>query len=136
MIIDSLRERIAEDRREGLAPFLVVGTAGGVDIGAIDPLGEIEDLCAAEKLWFHVDGAFGAMLAFSPTQRPRIAGIERADSIACDFHKWLHAPYDAGFLLVRDGEAHRRTFASERGYLTRSDVGLGAGQTCRAAFAR
>jgi glutamate/tyrosine decarboxylase-like PLP-dependent enzyme len=129
VILDSLRKRIAKDRNDGLAPFLVVGTAGSVDIGAIDPLAEIADLCAAENMWFHVDGAFGAMLAFSPTQSSRIAGIERADSIAFDFHKWLHVPYDAGFLLVRDGQAHRRSFASERGYLTRSEFGLAAGET-------
>jgi glutamate/tyrosine decarboxylase-like PLP-dependent enzyme len=129
LIVEALRARIAQDRADGLTPFLVVGTAGSVDIGAVDPLAALADVCAAEGLWFHVDGAFGALLAFSPKQSARIAGIERADSIAFDFHKWLQAPYDAGFLLVRDGAAHRRTFASERGYLTRSQVGLAAGET-------
>jgi len=129
MQLADLKARVEADRRSGLKPFLVVGTAGSVDIGAIDPLAEIAAFCAQEDLWFHVDGAFGALLAFSTTMRPLIAGIERADSIAFDFHKWAHVPYDAGFVLVRDGAAQRRTFASANGYLTRSDVGLAAGET-------
>ncbi|MGO9359219.1 MAG: pyridoxal phosphate-dependent decarboxylase family protein [Xanthobacteraceae bacterium] len=129
MEIAGLRAAVAADIRSGLQPFLVVGTAGSVDIGAIDPLSEIADFCRQQNLWFHVDGAFGALLAFSEAMRPLIDGIERADSIAFDFHKWAHVPYDAGFVLVRDGAAHRRTFASTNGYLTRSDVGLAAGET-------
>jgi len=129
MLLAELRARVEADRRGGLKPFLVVGTAGSVDIGALDPLAGIAAFCAEQDLWFHVDGAFGALLAFSRELRPLIAGIERADSIAFDFHKWAHVPYDAGFVLVRDGAAHRRTFASANGYLTRSDVGLAAGET-------
>lgn len=124
-----LAARVEADRRDGLRPFLVVGTAGSVDTGAIDPLAELAAYCAAQNLWFHVDGAFGALLAFSSAMRPLIAGIERANSIAFDFHKWTHVPYDAGFVLVRDGAAHRRTFASANGYLTRAEVGLAAGET-------
>jgi glutamate/tyrosine decarboxylase-like PLP-dependent enzyme len=78
-------------------------------------------------MWFHVDGAFGAMLVLSQELRSRVAGIERADSIAFDFHKWLHVQYDAACLLVRDAEAHRKTFASEGPYITRMERGLGAG---------
>jgi aromatic-L-amino-acid decarboxylase len=129
MEVARLRAAVAADLRDGLQPFLVVGTAGSVDIGAIDPLAELADFCAQQDLWFHVDGAFGALLAFSDAMRPLIAGIERADSIAFDFHKWAHVPYDAGFVLVRDGAAQRRTFAGANGYLTRSDVGLAAGET-------
>jgi len=127
MRISELRSLIAEDKRRGFRPFLVVGTAGTVDIGAIDPLHEIADLAAAEDLWFHVDGAFGALAVFSPELRPLIAGIERADSIGFDFHKWAHVPYDAGFLLVRDGDAHQRAFGGADLYLTRASSGLASG---------
>jgi aromatic-L-amino-acid decarboxylase len=129
LLLSDLKEKVAADLRDGLTPFLVVGTAGSVDIGAIDPLAAIADYCQQQKLWFHVDGAFGALLSFSPQLRHLIDGIERADSIAFDFHKWAHVPYDAGFVLVRDGAAQRRTFAGANGYLTRSDVGLAAGDT-------
>src|SRR5262249_54180339 len=92
-----------------------------------DDLRGIADLAAAEGLWFHVDGAFGALAMMSPELRPRLAGIERADSIAFDFHKWAHAPYDAGCILVRDGAAHRAAFATEPPYLARFDRGVAAG---------
>lgn len=125
--IEALRSMIAQDRRDGATPFLLVGTAGSVNIGAVDLLGELADLAKEEGLWFHVDGAFGALAAFSPRLAPLIAGIERADSIAFDFHKWGQVPYSAGFLLVRDGEEQRRTFASANSYLTRAASGLAAG---------
>ncbi|MHB8140392.1 MAG: pyridoxal phosphate-dependent decarboxylase family protein [Vulcanimicrobiaceae bacterium] len=115
---------IARDRAAGLVPFLVVGNAGTVDTGAIDPLDELADLAAAERIWFHVDGAFGALAALAPSLRPLLHGIERADSLAFDFHKWLHVPYDAGCVLVTDGELHRATFASEGPYITRMTRGL------------
>ena len=99
----ALRAAIAADLRAGLTPFLVVGTAGTVNIGAFDPLPELAQTAADHGLWFHVDGAFGALAALSEALRPRLAGIDRADSVALDFHKWAHVPYDAGFLLVRDG---------------------------------
>jgi aromatic-L-amino-acid/L-tryptophan decarboxylase len=125
--LDDLCTMVEADRRSGLAPFLVVGTAGSVDIGAIDPLAALAEFCVERDLWFHVDGAFGALLAFCQRLRPLIAGVERADSVAFDFHKWTHVPYDAGFLLVRDGEALRQTFASTPNYLTRASTGLAAG---------
>ncbi|HVA34397.1 MAG TPA: pyridoxal-dependent decarboxylase, partial [Candidatus Baltobacteraceae bacterium] len=115
---------IEADRAAGLHPFLIVGNAGTVDVGAIDPLDELADVAAREGLWFHVDGAFGATAILAPSIAPRLRGIERADSIAFDFHKWLHAPYDAGCVLVRDGELHRETFASTPSYLTRMPRGL------------
>jgi len=77
----------------------------------------------------HVDGAFGALAALSAALRPKVSGIERADSIAFDFHKWAHVPYDAGFLLVRDGAMHRGAFANAAAYLQRAPRGLAAGQT-------
>jgi len=127
MRVEELQRLIAEDEASGYTPFLVVGTAGSVDIGAIDPLQEIADIAAARGIWFHVDGAFGALAALSPELRRLISGIERADSIGFDFHKWAHVPYDAGFLLVRDGETHRRSFAAANSYLSRAETGLAAG---------
>ncbi|MBI1868969.1 MAG: cytochrome D ubiquinol oxidase subunit I [Methylocystis sp.] len=129
MRIDALTRAVGEDRARGLHPFLVVGTAGSVDTGAIDDLDAIADIAKAEDLWFHVDGAFGALAVFSPTLRPLVRGLERADSIAFDFHKWLHVPYDAGFFIVRDPAVHRRAFAADAAYLTRAPRGLAAGET-------
>src|SRR5206468_2587969 len=97
---------IAGDRAAGLEPFLLVGTAGTVDTGAIDDLAALAELAIREGLHFHVDGALGALGVMSDELKPLFAGIERADSIALDFHKWGQAPYDAGFVLVRDPEKH------------------------------
>lgn len=123
----ALELAIANDREAGLTPFILIGTAGTVDVGAIDELDALADVAAREGLWFHVDGAFGALSVLSPEIAPRVRGIERADSIAFDFHKWMQVPYDAAFLLVRDGDAHRAAFASEAQYLTRATRGLAAG---------
>jgi glutamate/tyrosine decarboxylase-like PLP-dependent enzyme len=90
--VAALRARIASDRSAGLSPFLVVGSAGTVDIGAIDDLQALSSLCREEGLWFHVDGAYGALGILSPALAPRLAGIEHADSIALDFHKWGQVP--------------------------------------------
>lgn len=127
MRIDMLTGLIERDKANGLKPFLVVGTAGSVDIGAVDPLERIARLAAENGLWFHVDGAFGALAVLSSELRPLIAGIDQADSIGFDFHKWAHVPYDAGYLLVRDGEAHKQAFAAANAYLTRAETGLAAG---------
>ena len=125
--VAALRARISRDRAAGLTPFLVVASAGTVDIGAIDDLAAVAALCREEKLWFHVDGAFGALGMLSPVLAPLLNGIEQADSIALDFHKWGQVPYDAGFLLVRDGERHRAAFAQPAAYLRRETRGLAAG---------
>lgn len=125
--VAALRAAIANDRRAGLRPFLVVASAGTVDIGAIDDLAALAALCGEEKLWFHVDGAFGALAMLSKELAPKLSGIEQADSIALDFHKWGQVPYDAGFLLVRDGARHRETFAAPAAYLRRETRGLAAG---------
>lgn len=124
---NALRAQVAVDRAAGLEPFLVIGSAGTVDIGAIDDLAALHGVCRDEKLWLHIDGAFGALGILSPEIAPRLAGIESADSIAFDFHKWGQVTYDAGFLLVRDGEQHRRTFAAPVAYLRRETRGLAAG---------
>jgi aromatic-L-amino-acid decarboxylase len=125
--VAALRTRIALDRAAGLRPFLVVGSAGTVDIGAIDDLAALSNLCREEGIWFHVDGAFGALGILSHDIKPRLAGIEAADSIALDFHKWGQVPYDAGFLMVRDGRRHRETFCAPAAYLRREMRGLAAG---------
>ena len=123
----ALRTQINADRRAGLEPFLVVGSAGTVDVGAIDDLRALTVVCRDENLWFHVDGAFGALGMFSPAIAPLLAGLESADSIALDFHKWGQVPYDAGFLMVRDGRQHLETFAAPAAYLRRETRGLAAG---------
>ncbi len=123
-----LGEAVARDRAAGAQPFLVVGTAGTVDVGAVDDLAGLASFCAGERLWFHVDAAFGAMAMLSPRHAPLLAGIERADSVALDFHKWAQVPYDAGCILVRDGAKQAATFAQTVAYLRREARGLAAGQ--------
>ncbi len=125
---DALEQAIAGDRAAGLKPFLIVGTAGSVDIGAIDDLGALADIAQRDRLWLHVDGAFGALGKLSEELAPLFAGIERAQSIAFDFHKWGQAPYDAGFVLMRDEAKHRAAFATAAPYLQRHARGLAAGQ--------
>ncbi|MGA3011389.1 MAG: aminotransferase class V-fold PLP-dependent enzyme [Terracidiphilus sp.] len=125
--LDALEKTIKADRETGFTPFFVVGTAGTVNTGAIDDLAAIAEICQREKLWFHVDGAFGALGKLTPEIAPRLDGMERADSVAFDFHKWGQAPYDAGFILVRDAEAHKQAFASPVAYLERTARGMAAG---------
>lgn len=127
MDIAKLKAAIAADREDGLQPFLIVGTAGTVDTGAIDDLEELAAIAAAQKMHFHIDGAFGAMAVLSPELKPLVKGLEKADSIAFDFHKWAQVPYDAGFVMVRDGALHRDTFASPAAYLRPNARGLAAG---------
>ncbi len=122
-----LEEAIAKDRAAGLQPFFIAATAGSVDVGAIDPLSAIADLAVREQIWFHVDGAFGALGMLAPDIAPRLSGIERANSVALDFHKWGQVPYDAGFIMVRDGALHQATFSSPVSYLRRETRGLAGG---------
>lgn len=122
----ALEKAMAADRAAGLHPTCVVGTAGTVDQGAIDPLEELADVCAREDVWLHVDGAFGAVAALSPELRPLVAGMERADSLAFDLHKWMHVPIEAGCVLVRDPEDHRRPFAAPASYLRALERGTAA----------
>ena len=129
MAIEALTDTIRSDRDVGHRPFMIIGTAGTVNIGAFDDLDAIASVAEAQGLWFHVDGALGALGALSEALRPRLKGMERSQSIAFDFHKWAHVPYDAGFLLVRDPTIHRETFANPVPYLQRAPRGLGAGET-------
>jgi aromatic-L-amino-acid/L-tryptophan decarboxylase len=124
--VPELVARIEKDRREGLRPFAVVGTAGTINTGSIDDLEALAAVAAAHNLWFHVDGAFGAIAALSPETRNLVRGMCRADSIAFDFHKWMYVNYEAGCLLVRDANALRHTFASGGDYLKPLPRGTGA----------
>jgi glutamate/tyrosine decarboxylase-like PLP-dependent enzyme len=106
-----LRERIESDSSNGLQPFCLVGSAGTVNTGAIDPLREIADLAHKHKLWFHIDGAYGAFGAADSGRRHLFSGLEMADSVSLDPHKWLYAPIDCGCLLVKDASQARAAFA-------------------------
>ncbi len=123
----ALEQSIASDRAAGNTPFLVVGTAGTVDVGAIDNLAGMAAIAKRESLWFHVDGACGALGMLSPKIAALMPGIKLADSIALDFHKWGQVPYDAGFVLVRRADVHYQTFASPAAYLRRESRGMAAG---------
>ena len=127
MKVDELREAIAADRSAGLKPVCVVATAGTVNTGATDDLPSIADLCEEQDLWFHVDGAFGAVAYWSDSLRESVRGVERADSLAFDLHKWGYMPYDIGCVLVRDAEAHKGAFATGASYLTAMERGPAAG---------
>ena len=127
MDLTALREAITLDREAGREPFCVIGTAGTVNTGAIDDLESLAAICREHELWFHVDGAFGALAVLSEEIGPRLRGIELADSLAFDFHKWMHVQYDAGCLLVRNGDQHRKTFSMRPAYLHQTGRGLAGG---------
>ncbi|HEY0920994.1 pyridoxal phosphate-dependent decarboxylase family protein [Devosia sp.] len=124
--IEALRQAIREDRAAGWQPACVIGTAGTVNTGAIDDLEGLARVAQEEGLWFHVDGCIGALIAMAPRHAHLVAGLARADSVALDPHKLLHAPFEAGCALVRDAEAHHRAFAVTPEYLETSPRGLAA----------
>lgn len=111
MNLTHLKEAIEEDLEKGQLPFLVVGTAGSVGTGAIDALHEIADVCRERELWFHVDGAYGALAAVLPDAPIELRGLSEADSVAIDPHKWLYSPLEAGCVLARDRQALREAFS-------------------------
>lgn len=123
--LDALKAAIKVDRDRGFSPFCIVGVAGTTNTGAIDNLNALADICQDEDMWFHVDGAFGAWAAISPQSKHLVAGMERADSLAFDLHKWMYLPYDIGCILVRDEEAHRQTFSLMPTYLNHGEGELG-----------
>lgn len=112
-----LRDAIANDRRDGFVPFAVVSSAGTTNTGAVDPLDEIADLCGAEDLWHHIDGAYGAFFQLCDDTRPALRGLSRADSLTLDPHKGMFLPYGTGALLVRDGAALRAAHEATADYL-------------------
>ncbi len=127
MQVDELESRIAEDRAAGIRPFAVVGTAGTVSTGVVDPLDDIADVCEREGLWFHVDGAYGGPAVLADDLRPLFAGIDRADSIAFDPHKWLYTPLAGGCLLLRDVSLLPRSFDAYASYTVQDKESTGHG---------
>ncbi len=125
--IDELQQQIKQDIEQGLQPFCVVGNAVTVNTGACDDLNALADLCKKENLWFHVDGAIGAMLILSEKYKDRVAGIERADSLALDMHKWMYVPYEASCVLVRNKATHYKAFSLQAAYLQHEKRGMGGG---------
>jgi glutamate/tyrosine decarboxylase-like PLP-dependent enzyme len=123
----ALSRAIAEDRAVGKRPICIVASAATVNTGAIDDLQALADIAEREKLWLHVDGAFGASLIVSHKLRHLLRGIERADSIAFDFHKWFYVPYDVGCVVVRDQEQLRASFSPPASYLASLDRGIVGG---------
>jgi len=120
----ALRRKIREDRAAGLQPIAVIGNAGTVNTGAVDDLEALAALCHEENLWFHVDGAFGALLKLSPRHASLVRGLEQADSLAFDLHKWMYLPFEIGCVLVANGEEHRAAFASTASYLEGAKRGI------------
>ena len=127
MRLDLLEDAITTDRANGFLPFCVIGTAGTVNTGAIDDLAGLAEIAEREKIWFHVDGAFGAFAALSPKLSGCVAAIQQADSLALDLHKWLYMPFEAGCILVRSEEFHRRAFSLTPEYLAHAERGLAGG---------
>ncbi|MGE5602820.1 MAG: pyridoxal phosphate-dependent decarboxylase family protein [Nitrososphaerales archaeon] len=123
-----LEAAIARDRAAGLRPICLIGNAGTVNTGAIDPLDTLGEIARREGLWYHVDGAIGALSALAPDLEPKVAGMAQADSIALDFHKWLYAQFEAGCILVRDEAAHLNTFSLTPEYLEHGERGVSAGK--------
>lgn len=129
MDAEALAETIAQDRRRGAYPAIVVATIGTVKTGAIDPLHAIADICSENDLWLHVDGAFGAMTKLAARYRHLSDGIERADSLAFDFHKWGYQPYDVAVSLVRNGSLLRSAFQTAPTYLSHLSGGIAQPET-------
>ncbi len=127
MDIAALNEAIAADKAAGFHPVCVIGTAGTVGTGAIDDLEAIADICHENQMWFHVDGAFGAIAALSDKLRPRLKGMERADSLAFDLHKWMYVNFDAACVLVRNPQAQLRSFSIPVSYLSALNGGVAHG---------
>ncbi|MEP7134584.1 MAG: pyridoxal-dependent decarboxylase [Chloroflexota bacterium] len=127
MDMDALRQAIDADRKAGRRPICVIGSAGTINTGSVDDLNAIADLCEQEDLWFHVDGAIGAVAVLAENVKPLLKGIERADSVALDLHKWMHIPFEAGCAIVRSEKAHRNTFSLTPEYLAHETRGVAAG---------
>jgi aromatic-L-amino-acid/L-tryptophan decarboxylase len=117
MRTDALRATIERDLRDGVKPIAVIATAGTVSTGAIDPLDDIADICAEHGLWMHVDGAYGGVAALTDVLRSMFRGIERADSVALDPHKWLYTPHSSGFVVVRDFQHLADAFTIDPSYV-------------------
>ncbi|MCZ8134580.1 MAG: aminotransferase class V-fold PLP-dependent enzyme, partial [Algoriphagus sp.] len=127
MNIEELEAQIQADLSKGFLPFCIVGTSGTVNTGAIDPMEELLTISRKYGLWFHVDGAYGALAKLDPNYSDRLKAIEEADSLAFDLHKWLYVPYEVGCTLIRDSKKHREAFAITPNYLLQESRGLSGG---------
>lgn len=125
--VEAMRRAIDEDRAAGHHPVCIIGTAGTVNTGATDDLSALARLARKQGMWFHVDAAFGGLVRLSPSLAPIVAGIEAADSIGFDLHKWMYQPFEAACVLVRDAEAHRAAFSMTASYLAQTTRGPIAG---------
>jgi glutamate/tyrosine decarboxylase-like PLP-dependent enzyme len=123
MDLADLARHVAADRRNGLVPLMVIGTAGTTAAGAIDPLADLARVCRAERLWFHVDAAWGGAAILSPRLRGHLAGIESADSITCDAHKWFSVPMGAGMFFCRHPEVVGEAFRAQTSYMPAKTTG-------------
>jgi aromatic-L-amino-acid/L-tryptophan decarboxylase len=126
--LEALAAAVARDRAEGFKPAVIIANAGTVNTGAIDDLEALADFAARENLWLHVDGCIGALIAIAPKNGRLVRGLERADSIALDPHKWLHAPFEVGCVLIRSAVHHRASFATNQEYLEKAPRGLAAAE--------
>ena len=129
-----LEQLIEQDKEDGHLPFCVVANLGTVNTGAIDPLEKIFWICSKQDLWMHVDGAFGALLKLLPEYREQLSCLEYADSIAFDLHKWMSVPYEAGVVLVKEADTHRRSFALQPDYISAQERGIAAGPELTSNF--
>ena len=125
--VDALRTAIRDDRQAGRLPACIIATAGTVNTGAIDPLNELADIAEQENLWMHTDAAFGGFAKLSAESAHLVDGLERADSLAFDLHKWLYVQYDCGCVLIKSSDTHRNTFSVIPSYLRKFDRGLASG---------
>jgi glutamate/tyrosine decarboxylase-like PLP-dependent enzyme len=125
----SLEQSIQRHRQQGIRPLAIVANVGTVQTGAIDPIGSLAGIASRSDVWLHVDGAFGALAKLSTKLAPLVAGIERADSIAFDLHKWMYLPFESACVLVRDGDLQRQAFVIDAPYLTATKRGVAAGGT-------
>lgn len=126
MDMAALASAMAADRAAGLQPVCVIGSAGTINTGAVDDLASLAELCRREGVWFHVDGAIGAVAMLSADGKALLAGLESADSIALDLHKWMHMPFEVGCILVRDQDTHHAAFSLAADYLESQEWGLAA----------
>jgi aromatic-L-amino-acid/L-tryptophan decarboxylase len=125
--LNALREAIRRDVEAGYKPIAVIGTAGTVNTGAVDDLEGIAEICREHDLWFHIDGAFGAFARITDRFADTVRGLEMADSIGFDLHKWMYMPFEIACVLVKDGEAHREAFAMNASYIAETTRGVIAG---------
>lgn len=126
--IESLKTCISKDRENDYRPICIIGNAGTVNTGAFDDLDALANICDQENMWFHIDGAFGALAVLSPKIKSLVSGMNRADSLAFDLHKWMYMPYEVGCTLIRKEEDHKKTFSETEDYVADHSRGIAGGE--------